>query len=78
MSHALETWELLRVELKTDVLNQKCGHAILRIGGAREGIFRKHTITGNGRIRDDVYFSILDNECPTVKRSLEAKRSAHR
>ena len=71
--HAFEQWGCVRVELKTDALNQKSRNAILRIGAKEEGTLRKHLVTHNGRIRDTVYFSILDTEWPEVKARLEAK-----
>lgn len=71
LSHAFETWDCIRVELKTDVLNQRSRNAILRLGAVQEGIFRNHIITANGRRRDSVYFSILDREWPAVKQRLE-------
>jgi N-acetyltransferase len=71
--HAFEQWGCVRVELKTDALNQKSRNAILRIGAKEEGTLRKHLVTHTGRIRDSVYFSILDTEWPAVKASLEAK-----
>jgi len=70
LSHAFETWKCIRVELKTDALNEKSRNAILRIGAKEEGIFRKHMITSTGRYRDTVYFSVLDTEWPTVKQRL--------
>lgn len=72
LRHAFETWECMRVELKTDALNQKSRNAILRIGAKEEGTLRRHLITWTGRVRDTVYFSILDNEWPEVKLKLEA------
>jgi len=73
LRHAFENWGCLRVELKTDALNQKSRNAILRIGAKQEGTLRKHMVTWTGRVRDDVYFSILDDEWPAVKANLEAK-----
>ena len=64
LRHAFEVWQCIRVELKTDALNQKSRNAILRIGAKEEGTLRKHLITWTGRIRDSVYFSILDSEWP--------------
>jgi N-acetyltransferase len=75
LRHAFEVWKCIRVELKTDALNQKSRNAILRIGAKEEGTLRKHLITWTGRIRDSVYFSILDTEWPKVKASLEAMLS---
>jgi RimJ/RimL family protein N-acetyltransferase len=65
----------MRVELKTDALNQKSRNAILRIGGKEEGTLRRHLLTHTGRVRDTVYFSILDDEWPEVKAKLEARIS---
>lgn len=72
LRHAFEVWRCIRVELKTDGLNQKSRNAILRIGAKEEGTLRKHLITWTGRIRDSVYFSILDTEWPQVRSGLEA------
>ncbi len=73
LCHAFEEWKCIRVELKTDALNQKSRNAILRIGAKEEGTLRRHVITWTGRVRDTVYFSILDSEWPAVKARLEAK-----
>jgi len=77
LRHAFEVWKCLRVELKTDALNQRSRNAILRIGAKEEGTLRKHLITWTGRVRDTVYFSLLDEEWPAAKSGLEQKlRSA--
>jgi N-acetyltransferase len=73
LAHAFEQLGMIRVEFKTDVLNEKSRNALLRIGATQEGIFRKHLICESGRIRDTVYFSILDTEWPDKKRSLESR-----
>jgi RimJ/RimL family protein N-acetyltransferase len=73
LSHAFEGWKCLRVELKTDALNQRSRQAILRLGAKEEGTLRKHMLTADGRERDSVYFSILDTEWPEVKARLESK-----
>ena len=72
LTHAFETLGANRVELKTDVLNQKSRDAIERIGARQEGVFRRHVITASGRVRDTVYFSIIDSEWPEVKARLAA------
>ena len=76
LSHAFETWNCNRVELKTDALNERSRRAILRIGAKEEGILRKHVVTDSGRLRDTVYFSILDDECQAVKQHLQNKLQA--
>ncbi|HEX3228066.1 MAG TPA: GNAT family protein, partial [Pyrinomonadaceae bacterium] len=73
LTHAFETWECVRVELITDVLNEQSRAAILRLGAKQEGILRKHLILHSGRARDSVVFSIIDSEWPQVKAGLRAK-----
>ncbi|MEO8073835.1 MAG: GNAT family protein [Acidobacteriota bacterium] len=73
LTHAFETWKCIRVELKTDVLNEKSRKAILRLGAKEEGILRQHVITDAGRFRDTVYFSIIDSEWQNVKANLNDK-----
>ncbi len=70
LTHAFEALKAIRVELKTDALNSRSRAAIARIGGIEEGIFRRHVICASGRVRDTVYFSMLDNEWPAVKARL--------
>lgn len=71
LRHAFETWKCIRVELKTDALNHRSRKAILRLGAKEEGTLRRHLITWTGRVRDTVYFSILDSEWNDVKQKLE-------
>jgi len=73
LTHAFESWNCVRVELKTDALNEKSRNAILRLGAIEEGILRCHQITDAGRFRDTVYFSIIDSEWQTVKANLNDK-----
>lgn len=73
LHHAFEVWKCIRVELKTDALNQKSRNAILRLGAKEEGTLRRHLITWTGRVRDTVYFSILDSEWPEVKMRLKPR-----
>jgi len=72
LRHAFEVWKCIRVELKTDALNQKSRNAILRIGAKEEGTLRRHVITWTGRARDSVFFSILDTEWVEARMRLEA------
>jgi RimJ/RimL family protein N-acetyltransferase len=75
LRHAFEALGCIRVELKTDALNLRSRDAILRIGAKEESTLRQHMITWSGRLRDSVYFSILDSEWPGVKQDLEQKLS---
>ncbi|MFN2387775.1 MAG: GNAT family N-acetyltransferase [Thermoanaerobaculia bacterium] len=73
LGHAFEEWRCLRVELKTDVLNERSRSAILRLGAREEGIFRKHAVARSGRVRDSIFYSIIDEEWPSVREGLERK-----
>jgi RimJ/RimL family protein N-acetyltransferase len=74
LAHAFETLGAMRVEFKTDALNTASRAALARIGAVEEGTFRKHMLTASGRVRDSVYFSIVDTEWPAVKARLTKSR----
>ena len=65
--YAFEVLGCRRVEFKTDAENVKSRIAVLRLGAKEEGYFRKHMIYPDGRNRDSVYFSILDDEWASSK-----------
>jgi RimJ/RimL family protein N-acetyltransferase len=71
LRHAFEAWGLQRVEFKTDALNDKSRNALRRIGASEEGILRSHMVTYTGRVRDSVYYSVVDGDWPRVKQHLE-------
>ena len=73
LRHAFDVWDCVRVELKTDVLNDKSRAAMLRLGAVEEGVLRRHILTYTGRFRDSIYYSILDHEWPAVRARLEAR-----
>lgn len=77
LRHAFEVLHCHRVEFKTDRLNERSRAAIQRLGAVQEGIFRKHMVTASGRLRDSVYFSIIDDEWPRVESRLTAKLEQH-
>ena len=69
--HAFETLGCIRVQLKTDLRNERSQKAIERIGAEKEGVLRNHLILPDGRVRDSVFYSILDTEWPEIKKRLE-------
>jgi RimJ/RimL family protein N-acetyltransferase len=73
LTFAFERAGCIRVELKTDLLNERSRRAILRLGASEEGTLRQHMVTPSGRLRDTVYFSILDHEWAGVKARLTAR-----
>src|SRR5512147_2260401 len=71
LQHAFETLGCIRVQLKTDLRNERSQKAIERIGAKKEGVLRNHMILPDGRIRHSVFYSILDTEWGDVKQRLE-------
>ena len=73
MRHAFETWGCRRVEFKTDALNERSRHALEALGATFEGIHRKHMVVRNGENRDSAWYSVIDDEWPSVSAHLEAR-----
>jgi RimJ/RimL family protein N-acetyltransferase len=73
LTYAFETLGCIRVQLKTDLRNERSQRAIERLGAVREGVLRHNMIMPDGHIRSSVYYSILAEEWPGVKARLEAK-----
>lgn len=71
MTYAFETLGCIRVQLKTDLRNERSQKAIERIGAKREGVLRNHMILPDGHFRHSVYFSVLDSEWENVKKRLK-------
>ncbi len=71
LTHAFETWQVLRVCLHTDLRNQRSRTAIERIGGKFEGILRAHRMAADFIARDSARFSIVASEWPEVKQKLD-------
>ena len=55
LSHAFETLGCIRVQLKTDLRNERSQKAIERIGAVKEGVLRNHMILPDGHYRHSVF-----------------------
>jgi RimJ/RimL family protein N-acetyltransferase len=71
MQHAFEALGCVRVQLKTDILNERSQRAIERLGAVREGVLRNHMVLPDGRLRHSVIYSVIASEWPGVKEKLE-------
>ncbi len=71
LRHAFETLGCVRVQFTTDVLNARSRAAILRIGAREEGVVRNERIMPDGRKRNSVRFSIIDEEWADTRVHLE-------
>ena len=78
LRHAFETLGCIRVEFKTDSLNDRSRSALVRIGAREEGTLRNHMLVHDGRYRHSVYFSVIESEWPDVKKLIEQKLSGKR
>ena len=70
LTHAFETWHVLRVCFHTDVRNQRSRSALERIGGKFEGVLRAHRMAADFIPRDSARYSIVASEWPAVKQRL--------
>ncbi|MDR6553915.1 GNAT family protein [Paenibacillus qinlingensis] len=71
LRYCFESLNLLRVQIKTDLRNERSQAAIARLGAQKEGVLRQHRVMYDGYVRDTVMYSILDKEWPQVKQRLE-------
>ena len=76
LRHAFEAWGCRRVELKTDALNDRARRALEGIGATFEGIHRKHMLVRGGESRDSAWYSIVDEEWPSVRAALDVRLAA--
>lgn len=73
LSYAFEVMKMERVEIKTDVLNERARAALIKVGMKPEGVLRSHTQMHSNRRRDTLYFSILRSEWGERKQSFFAE-----
>ena len=73
LRHAFEAWGCRRVELKTDARNERSRGAIEAMGATFEGTHRKHMLVRGGENRDSAWYSVTDDEWPTVDFGLTAR-----
>ncbi|WP_394832035.1 GNAT family N-acetyltransferase [Pendulispora rubella] len=70
LNHAFEDLNLNRVQLKCDSRNAHSRNAMLKMGAKEEGTLRRHSIYPSGYVRDAIFFSVIREEWPDVKRGL--------
>jgi RimJ/RimL family protein N-acetyltransferase len=73
LRHAFEGLGCIAVELRTHRLNDQSRAAIERLGARLDGILRQHMIMPDGHIRDTAVYSIVRDEWPAVKETLERR-----
>ena len=73
LAHAFDALGVNRVQLVTDVRNERSQRAIAKLGAVREGVLRAHMVSRGGRVRDSVVFGITAADWPAVRAGLEAR-----
>lgn len=78
LGFAFEELGCIRVELKTDARNERSRGAMEALPARFEGIFRKHMLMPVTGVRDSAYFSVVDDEWPSVRENLEQRLAGAR
>ncbi len=73
LGHAFEALDCVRVTIKCNALNLQSQAAIRKLGAACEGVLRRHRVQQDGRTRDTMYFSVIQEEWPRVRDGLQAR-----
>ena len=73
LAHAFEVLGCRRVEFKTDALNERANPALAALPARFEGIHRKHMLVRDGENRDSAWYSVVDDEWPTVRSALRER-----
>jgi RimJ/RimL family protein N-acetyltransferase len=76
LEHAFERLGCMRVEFKTDALNERSRAALEALPASFEGIFRSHMLVRGGERRDSAYYAVVDADWPAVKTNLLRRLSA--
>jgi RimJ/RimL family protein N-acetyltransferase len=81
LGHAFDDLDVWRVAICTDARNQRSRDAILRIGATFEGVLRSHRMRYDAdepTPRDSAMYSIVADEWPAVRASLQQRLAARR
>jgi RimJ/RimL family protein N-acetyltransferase len=73
LRHAFEELDCLRVEFKTDALNERARAALAAIPSEFEGIHRWHMVVRDGERRDSAWYAVTVETWPETRRALEAR-----
>lgn len=71
LRYAFEAWQCRRVQFMADRLNTRSRESLRRLGAREEGTLRRHLVMPDGRSRDTVVYSVIDEEWPAIRRALE-------
>ena len=77
LEYAFDVLGCRRVEFKTDALNERARPALAGLPSQFEGIHRKHMLVRDGENRDSAWYSVVDDEWPTVRAAPRAPLGEH-
>jgi RimJ/RimL family protein N-acetyltransferase len=75
LERAFEELGCIRVEFKTDALNERARGALEALPARFEGIFRSHMLVRDGVRRDSAWYAVTDAEWPEVRANLQRRLS---
>ena len=78
LGHAFDELRMGRVQIKTDIRNERSQRAIAAIGATYEGVLRRYQRRGDLTVRDTVLFSVTAEEWPAVRDHLVERIAARR
>lgn len=78
LQYAFEELHMLRVQIKTDLRNEKAQRTIERLGAVKEGVLRNERQLPNGYVRDAVVYCIIASEWPVIKEQLLKKLAVYK
>ena len=73
LEYAFDVLGCRRVEFKTDALNERANPALAGLPALFEGIHRKHMLVRDGENRDSAWYSVVDDDWPTVREALRRR-----
>ena len=73
LRHAFEVVGCLRVEFKTDALNERARGALAALPAEFEGIHRRHMLVRGGERRDSAWYAVIDDDWQEVRLALERR-----
>lgn len=77
LRHAFEVLGCLRVEFKTDALNERARGALAALPAEFEGIHRRHMLVRGRERRDSAWYAVIDDDWPEVKAKLRSRIASH-
>jgi RimJ/RimL family protein N-acetyltransferase len=75
LRNAFEELGCLRVEFKTDALNERAREALAALPAQFEGVHRRHMLVRGGERRDSAWYAVIDDDWPAVREALERRLS---